>query len=98
LTNVRLADLLDAIVLVAEHPIRYNILADGSVVFSPNVSQNPEQLFMRTFRVDPKTFYHGLENISTQNVNSAITNYSGGIDIGDGGPDGSTYVTAKTSA
>ena len=53
---------------------------------------------MRTFRVDPKTFYHGLENISTQNVNSAITNYSGGIDIGDGGPDGSTYVTAKTSA
>ncbi len=53
--DVRLADLLDAILVVADHPIKYDV-TDYGVVFS---SRNPSepQLYMRMFRVDPKTFY-----------------------------------------
>src|ERR1017187_5743713 len=69
LTDVRLTDLLDAIVLVADQPIRYGILADGSVAFFPKVTPKSEQLLMRTFRVDPNTFYRGLENSSDGNAN-----------------------------
>ncbi len=84
LTDVRLADVLDAIVLVAEHPIKYSI-RDSDVIFSAKSSEEPPQLFMRTFRVDPHAFYLGLENVSNRS-----------IDIGVG-PDGLPYATTKTN-
>jgi hypothetical protein len=109
LKGVRLVDLLDAIVLVAEHPIKYGI-RDSDVIFSAKSSEIP-QLFMRTFRVDSNAFYGGLKSINDQSENSRAavgvvdafasgTNSSSpfGVDIGDGGPDGSTYVSRKFSA
>jgi Flp pilus assembly secretin CpaC len=51
-------------------------------------------LYMRTFRVDPNTFYSGLEKASLQNLGHVNSN---AVDIGDGGPDGSRYVTTKSS-
>ena len=80
LTDVRLADVLDAIQLVADHPIKYSI-QDFAVVFSAKGPETP-QLFMRTFRVDPNTFYCGLENVSAtsfgQNNNSGSSGGGGG--------------------
>jgi len=83
LTDVRLADVLDAIVLVAEHPIKYSI-QDYAVVFSSKRAETPE-LFMRTFRVDPNTFYSGLENVSAQSFGSIQQSGSSGSGGGGGG-------------
>ena len=62
LNNVRLADVLDAITLTAESPIKYSIL-DYAVVFS---QKGPEAtpLEIRTFHVDPNTFEQGLQSVT----------------------------------
>jgi hypothetical protein len=83
LTDVRLADVLDAIVLVADHPIKYSI-QDFAVVFSAKGAQTPT-LFMRTFRVDPNTFYSGLENVSAQSFGAVNSSGSSGSSGGGGG-------------
>jgi hypothetical protein len=59
LKNVRLMDVLEAIVGTADHPIKYSIL-DYGVEFSFKGPEAPE-LFTRTFKVDPNTFYMGLQ-------------------------------------
>jgi tetratricopeptide (TPR) repeat protein len=82
LTDVRLADVLDAIVLVADHPIKYSI-QDFAVVFSAKGPETP-QMFMRSFRVDPNTFYSGLENVSAQSF-GAVQQTGGGTGGGGGG-------------
>ena len=63
LTDVRLADVLDAIVQVADHPIKYSI-EDYAVVFSAMGPQSP-QLYSRTFKIDPNTFVQGLESVGS---------------------------------
>ncbi len=55
LTDVRLADVLDAIVLVSDHPLKYSI-QDFAVVFS---ARSP-QLSTRTFKVDPEYILFGV--------------------------------------
>ena len=59
LTDIRLGDLLDAIVLMADHPIKYSILDDG-IVFSTRDS-NSAALEARTFKVDAKVFLAALQ-------------------------------------
>jgi tetratricopeptide (TPR) repeat protein len=81
LSDVRLADVLDAIVLVTDHPVKYSI-QDFAVVFSAKGAETP-QLFSRTFKVDPNTFYSGLEAVSAQSFGS--TTSSGGSGGGGGG-------------
>lgn len=80
LNDVRLADLLDAIVTVADHPIRYSIL-DYAIVFSLKGPETPE-LHFRTFKVDPNTFVQGLAGVGAISISSLIANSSGG---GQGG-------------
>ena len=88
LTDVRLADVLDAIQLVCDHSIKYSI-QDFAVVFSAKGPETP-QLFMRTFRVDPNTFYSGLENVSAQSFGSVQSSGSSGGGGGGGGGGGSS--------
>lgn len=59
--DIRLIDVLDAIVLVADQPIKYTV-EDYAVVFSP---KTPEQgrLFTRTIKVNPNTMYQELEKM-----------------------------------
>ncbi len=59
LNNVTLADLLNAICLVSDHPIQYSV-EDYGIVFSEK-GPGPEYE-MRTFKVDPNTFHLGLQN------------------------------------
>jgi general secretion pathway protein D len=59
LTNIRLADVLDAIVKVADRPIKYSI-EDYGVVFSARARQQSPPLYLRTFKVDPNTLLEGL--------------------------------------
>ena len=59
LTDMRLADLLDAIVVAADHPIKYSVLDDG-IVFSAGASSSPP-LETRTFKVDTDVFLTALQ-------------------------------------
>lgn len=68
LRNVRLADLLEAVMKVADKPIKYSIEE-----FAIVIAQKPAdvaQLFTRTYKIDPNTFQQGLESV-------------GGIPFGD---------------
>ena len=84
LTDVRLADVLDAIILVADHPIKYSV-QDFAVVFSAKGAETP-QLLSRVFKVDPNTFYSGLESVGASTFGSV--NNSGGGSSGGGGNSG----------
>jgi len=69
LMNVRLIDVLDAIVNVAKPPdsgdqnvgIKYS-LEDYAVVFTQRALEQ-EQLYTRTYKVNPNTFVQGLDGI-----------------------------------
>jgi Tfp pilus assembly protein PilF len=95
LTDVRLADVLDAIVQVAAQPIKYSIM-DYAVVFSAKGPETP-QLYTRTFRVDPNTFYQGLQSVSAFNfgsINNSGNGSSGGGSSGGGGQNGQSVSGA----
>jgi type II secretory pathway component GspD/PulD (secretin)/tetratricopeptide (TPR) repeat protein len=83
LTDVRLADVLDAIVLVTDHPIKYTV-TDFAIVFSAKGAESP-QLFTREFRVDPNTFYSGLESVGSASFGSVSSDSNGGNGGGGGG-------------
>ncbi len=86
LDDVRLADVLDAIVTVADHPIKYSI-QDYAVVFSVKGAETP-QLFTRRFKVDPNTFYSGLESVGASSFGSVSQNGGSGGSGGSGGGGG----------
>ncbi len=81
LTDVRLADVLEAIVLVSDHPLKFSI-QDFAVVFQ---AKGPEQvvLSIREFKVDPNTFYSGLSSVTSQSFGT-----SGGNNNSSGGNGG----------
>ena len=83
LRNVTLAELLDAVVKVADRPIKYSV-EDYAVVFTFR-SRETEALHTRTFRVDPNTFRQGLEGVTASSFASDI---SGGSQSGGGGSSG----------
>jgi len=76
LNDVRLADVLDAIVRVAERPIKYSI-EEYAVVFSLR-GQEPLRLETRVFKVDPNTFYQGLESVEGTQFGAFATSTGGG--------------------
>ncbi len=89
LTDIRMADALDAIVQVADHPIEYSV-NDYAVVFSVKGPHSP-QLYSRTFRIDPNTFVQGLESVGSQifvNNNNNGSSGSGGSSGSSGGSSG----------
>jgi hypothetical protein len=59
LTNVRLVDVLDAIVKTASQPIKYSI-EEYAVVFSAKTGQESPPLYVRTFKVDLNALLEGL--------------------------------------
>ncbi len=62
LTNLRLVDVLNAITMTANQPIKYTV-EDYGVVFSPKSTEAPT-LYTKTFKVDPNTFLQGLQQVS----------------------------------
>lgn len=87
LRKVRLSDILDAIVKVAKPPqgqnqgvsVKYSV-EDYAVVFSQRTDE-AEQLFTRTFKVNPNTFRQGLEGMS---YSSSPFSGAGGGGLGGG--------------
>jgi len=85
LTDVRLADVLDAIVKVADRPIKYSI-EDYAIVFSLKGRENVP-LYTRLIKVNPNTFLQGLENVTGFDF-GAIAQASNGQGGGGGGGGG----------
>ncbi len=85
LTDVRLADVLDAIVKVADRPIKYSV-EDYAVVFSLK-AREAEPLYVRLIKVDPNTFVQGLESVVGFDWGAIAQagGTSGGGGIGGGG-------------
>lgn len=86
LVNLRLADVLDAIVRTAEKPIKYSV-EDYAVVFSLKPTETPP-LYTRTFRLDPNTFYQGLESVGATVFGAMASSQGGGGSSGGGGGGG----------
>ncbi len=76
LRNLRMADVLDAIVTSADQPIRWET-RDYAIVFSPRTPE-PIPLATRIFKVDPNTFLQGLESVNTLSLGSQINTGEGG--------------------
>ena len=89
LTDIRLADVLDAIVKVADRPIKYSI-EDYAIVFSLK-GRETVPLYVRTFKVDPNTFYQGLQGVGAFVFGESMNvgqNSGGGGGMGGGGGGG----------
>jgi type II secretory pathway component GspD/PulD (secretin) len=86
LTDVRLADVLDAITKTSDKPIRYSI-EDYAVVFA---LKGPETipLFTRIYHIDPNTFRQGLEAVGGIAFGNVSTGSQGGGGGGGGGSSG----------
>jgi beta-lactamase regulating signal transducer with metallopeptidase domain len=68
LRNIRLVDLLNAIVKTADQKIKYSV-EDNAVVFSPRYSE-PAPLYVRTFKIDPDTFSRELRRVAASSATS----------------------------
>jgi type II secretory pathway component GspD/PulD (secretin) len=79
LKGLTIAEMLDAIVRVADRPIKYSV-EDYAIIFSFR-NRDGDQLQTRTFRVDPNTFRQGLESVSA----STFASEGGGGSSGGGG-------------
>ena len=87
LSNVRLIDVLDAITLTAERPVKYSI-EDYAVVFSAK-GADTAALETRIFHIDPNTFEQGLQNVAGIPFgNISTTSGSGGGGGTSGGSSG----------
>lgn len=86
LTQVRLADVLDAIVKTAEQPLKYSV-EDYAVIFSKKTPESA-QLYTRFFKVDPNTFYQGLESVGAFVFGATQTGFGGGGGFGGRGGGG----------
>ncbi|HZF01510.1 MAG TPA: hypothetical protein VE344_06395 [Methylomirabilota bacterium] len=85
LNDVTLQEALDAIVLVADHPIRYSV-GDYGVIFAVKPSgPEPPVLEMRVFKADANTFSQGLQGVTSFTFGSANNSSSGNGGSGGSG-------------
>jgi beta-lactamase regulating signal transducer with metallopeptidase domain/lipopolysaccharide export system protein LptA len=87
LNDVRMHDVLDAIIKVADKRIRYSI-EDYGVSFRLAGNDTPVPLFTRVIKVDPNAFAQGLESVVGFSVGNFQTGGQGG-----GGQGNSSGVT-----
>jgi len=86
LTDVRLADVLDAIVKVADRPIKFSV-EDYAVVFSLK-GREAVPLYTRMIKLNPNTFLQGLESVIGFDFGALAQASSGGAGGGGGGGGG----------
>ncbi len=79
LTDVSLANLLDTICLIADHPLKYSI-EDYGIVFSPK-DPNAAKCEMRTFKVDTSKLYSALRERLLSSVSTIPDPQAGGFSV-----------------
>jgi tetratricopeptide (TPR) repeat protein len=103
LSNVRLVDVLDAIVKVAKPPeggnqnvgLKYSI-EEYAIVFSQRAAET-EQLYTKTFRVDPNTFVQGLDAVFLAPNQFATLPVGSGQTAGGGGGQQQQQTAGQTA-
>jgi type II secretory pathway component GspD/PulD (secretin) len=81
LNEVTLGQLLDAVVKVADMPIKFSV-EDYAVIFSRRSQETPA-LYTRWFRVDPNTFLQGMQGVTSFDFGTG--GGGGGSSYGGGG-------------
>jgi len=90
LTDVSLADVLDAVVMVSSKPIKYSV-TDYAIVFQARDTRfEPPTLVTRIFKVDPNTFYSGLESVTAESFSGSSSSTTSGGGGGGGGGGGNS--------
>ena len=84
LSDVDLVDVMDALVLLADHPIQYSVL-DYGIVFSARPA-GVEPLTMRNFKVNGDVFMQGLESVGSAGF--GVGGNGNGSGLGGGGNSG----------
>jgi type II secretory pathway component GspD/PulD (secretin)/tetratricopeptide (TPR) repeat protein len=87
LREIKLVNVLDAICMVADQPITYDI-EDYAVTFIPK-PQAAATLITKKFRVNPNTFVQGLQGVSVINLSFGAQTAGGGGGSTGGSPGGS---------
>jgi beta-lactamase regulating signal transducer with metallopeptidase domain len=82
LHNLRLIDLLNAITMVADQPIKFSV-EDDAVVFSPKPDE-AVTLYSKVFYVEPNTFVQGLKSVYATNLNPGDATGVTRIEMDDG--------------
>jgi type II secretory pathway component GspD/PulD (secretin) len=103
LSDVSLHDVLDIIVKVADRPIKYSVENYG-ILFTLR-PQESTPLHTRTFKVDPNTFWMGLENVQgisfgdvqTSSGSGGGGSRGGGNSGGANGGSGSSLTVPRVS-
>lgn len=83
LQDLRMADILDAITMVADKPLKYSV-TEFAVIFSVKLPE-AQQLYTRTFKVNPNSFVQGLESVTGISLDFASSGGQGGQGGGGGG-------------
>ena len=84
LSEVDLVDVMDALVLLADHPIQYSVV-DYGIVFSARPA-GVEALTMRNFKVNGDVFMQGLEGVGSAGF--GVGGNGNGSGLGGGGNSG----------
>jgi hypothetical protein len=84
MNDVSFHDALDALLMVADHPVKYSVEDYAVVISAKPAGPESPMLEMRVFKVDPNTFYEGLLNVSMNNAFNANNNSSGNGNSGNG--------------
>ncbi len=94
LRNLTLAQLLDAVTKSFDTPVKFTI-EDYAVVFTHKAPEN-QDIFTRTFRINPNTFQQGLDSVSG-GAGAAGGGGPGGAGPGGGGagPGGNRFGSAE---
>jgi len=85
-SNIKLQHLLEIIVKSADRPIKYSI-EDYGIIFTLR-SADAIPLYTRTFKVDPNTFWMGLQNVESISFGDSGGSSGGGGGGGGGGRGG----------
>lgn len=86
LRDVTLRQALDALVKVADRPIKYSV-EEYAIVFSLRAPESPA-LHTRFFKIDPNTFMQGIQGVASFNFGQAQSSGGGGGGGGRGGGGG----------
>ena len=78
LKDIRLADVLDAIVKVASRPMKYSI-EDYAVVFSARTGKESPPLYVRTFKVDQNALIESLHLVKGSAGTNALAGFAGAL-------------------
>ena len=83
-SNIKLQHLLDVIIKSADRPIKYSI-EDYGIIFTLRGAE-PTPLYTRLFKIDPNTFWMGLQNV--EGITFGDSSGSSGGGGGGGGNSG----------